>query len=191
VGVTVGVSVLVAVGVSVPGTVGVLVLVAVGVLVLVAVGVLVLVAVGVLVLVAVGVLVLVVVGVLVLVVVGVLVLVAVGVGCATAQPAGIVLESIVTAPFRAKARPDKLALVFMVMLVSARILPRNVVVVSSVAELPTCQNTLQAFAPLIMTTDELGAVMSVLPIWKTKTALGSPCASSVRIPVKNADDVKQ
>src|SRR6266540_1074681 len=49
---------------------------------------------------------------------GVLVLVAVGV--ATAQLAGMVLESIFTAPLRAKARPYTLAPVFRVMLVSAR-----------------------------------------------------------------------
>lgn len=54
------------------------------------------------------------------------------------------LESRVTAPFRARALPNKLALVLRVMLVRARILPRKVVVVPSVAELPICQKTLQA-----------------------------------------------
>ena len=60
------------------------------------------------------------------------------------------------------------------MLVSARMFPANVVVVPSVAELPTCQNTLQCEPPLITTTDEPLAVVSVLPIWKMKTALGLP-----------------
>ena len=54
-----------------------------------------------------------------------------------------VLESIVTAPFRARALPDTFAPVLRVMLVSARIFPTNVVVVPRVAELPTCQKTLQ------------------------------------------------
>ena len=58
--------------------------------------------------------------------------------------------------------------------------PLNAVPVPSVAELPTCHHTLQDLPPLIMVTDELDAVVSVLPIWKTQTALGSPCASSVR-----------
>ena len=54
------------------------------------------------------------------------------------------LVSRVTAPFSAKARPVMVAPVVRVMLVSAMMLPANAVVVPSVAELPTCQNTLQA-----------------------------------------------
>ena len=70
--------------------------------------------------------------------------VTVGVGVAVAHTvAETVFVSSVTAPFRARALPDTLAPVFMVMLVSARIFPTNVVVVPRVAELPTCQNTLQ------------------------------------------------
>ena len=69
-----------------------------------------------------------------------------------------------------------LAPVFNVMLVSARMSPTNDVVVPSVAELPTCQNTLVPWPPLITLTLALLAVMSVLPIWKMKTALGLPCA---------------
>ena len=57
--------------------------------------------------------------------------------------AEMVLLSIVTAPFRARALPDTFAPVVRVMLVSARILPMNLVLVPRVAELPTCQNTLQ------------------------------------------------
>lgn len=53
-----------------------------------------------------------------------------------------VLESIVTAPFRAKALPDMVALVLSAMLVSAKIFPMNAVLVPIVAELPTCQKTL-------------------------------------------------
>ncbi len=77
--------------------------------------------------------------------------------------------------------------VVMVMLSSARIFPANAVPVPSVAELPTCQNTLQSEPPLITFTVELLAVVSVLPIWKTNTALGSPAASSVTVPVSCAD----
>ena len=55
------------------------------------------------------------------------------------------------------------------------------VVVPSVAELPTCQNTLQACAPLTSLTRLADAVISVEPAWKTKTAFGSPWASSVSV----------
>jgi hypothetical protein len=54
--------------------------------------------------------------------------------------------------------------------------------VPSVAEDPTCQNTLQANAPLVRTTRLPDAVVSVFPIWKMKVAFGSPCASSVSLP---------
>ena len=83
-------------------------------------------------------------------------------------------ESIVTAALRARALPDTLAPVSRVMLAKARILPTNVVFVPMVAELPTRQNTLQSVPPLIITTDELLAVVSVLPILKMKTASAWP-----------------
>jgi hypothetical protein len=54
------------------------------------------------------------------------------------------LESNVSAPFRASARPVRLAPVTIVMLVSAIRLPWNCVVEPSVAELPTCQYTAHA-----------------------------------------------
>ncbi len=112
--------------------------------------------------------------------VGVVVVVAVAVGVTVAMPtaqpsASTLLVSSVTAPFRASARPPvTLALVFKVMLVSARMLPRKVVVVPTIAELPTCQKTLQGEPPLIKMTDELLAVVRVLPIWNMKTALALP-----------------
>lgn len=99
--------------------------------------------------------------------------------------------SIVTAPFCARALPDTLTSVVRVMLASARILPMNVVFVPSVAELPTCQNTLQGEPPLMITTDEALAVVRVLPIWNTHTALGSPPASRVSVPVNPTEDEKQ
>lgn len=60
---------------------------------------------------------------------------------AAAQPVGsMVLVSIVTASLRARALPQTiLAPVFRVILLRARMLPRNDVVVPSVAEVPTCQ----------------------------------------------------
>ena len=69
------------------------------------------------------------------------------------------------------------------MLVSARMVPWNMVSVPRVAELPICQKTLHGDAPLISATDELLAVVRVLPIWNTQTALGSPWALSVSAPV--------
>ena len=56
----------------------------------------------------------------------------------------IVLSSRVTAPVRASARPSMLAPVVTVIDCWARMLPTKVVFVPSVAELPTCQKTLQA-----------------------------------------------
>ena len=84
------------------------------------------------------------------------------------------MVSSVTAPFRANVRPFTRDPVVTVMLAMARMFPANDVPVPSVAELPTCQNTLPADAPLIRTTDETLAVVSVLPILKMKTALALP-----------------
>jgi hypothetical protein len=97
----------------------------------------------------------------------------------------------VTAPFCAKALPDIVAPVFNVMLVRARMFPMNEVVVPRTAELPICQNTLQLEPPLIMLTEELLAVVSVLPIWKIKTALALPWALRVTVPVNCAEEEKQ
>jgi hypothetical protein len=96
-----------------------------------------------------------------------------GAGLHAALETGL-LVSIVTAPFRARALPGMLALVFSVMLVRARMFPANAVSVPSVAELPTCQNTLQLDPALLMRTLEWLAVVSVLPILKTKIAEGLP-----------------
>ena len=69
------------------------------------------------------------------------------------------------------------------MLASARMFPLKVVVVPSVAELPTCQNAPQDWPPLMKTTLEPLAVVSVLPIWKTQTAPGLPRPLRVSVPV--------
>ena len=111
-----------------------------------------------------------------------------------AQSTGcMMLVSSVTAAFCASALPARLALVFMVMLVFAKIFPTNIEAVPTVAELPTCQKTLQPgpAPPLIKMTDEPEAVVSALPTLKIQTALGSPRAFKVRIPVNAADDPKQ
>jgi hypothetical protein len=68
--------------------------------------------------------------------------------------------------------------------VNAKIVPTKVVLVPSVAELPTCQNTLHGEAPLMRLTVLFDAVIKVEPAWKMKTALGSPCASRVTVPVR-------
>ena len=86
----------------------------------------------------------------------------------------IVSVSSVTAPLRASTRPSTVTPVVTVMLVRAMIVPRKVEPVPSVAELPICQNTLQAWAPLIRLTQLPEAVVSVEPAWKTKTAFGLP-----------------
>jgi hypothetical protein len=73
----------------------------------------------------------------------------------------------VTEPVSAKTRPVILAPVVTVSLMNARMLPSKAVLVPRVAELVTCQNTFPAVAPLARTTEELLAVVSVLPILKT------------------------
>lgn len=72
----------------------------------------------------------------------------------------IVLSSRVTAPFRARARPCRVAPVLRVIDVNASMVPEKLLVVPSVAELPTCQNTLHAWAPFSRTTVLPDAVIS-------------------------------
>ncbi len=86
----------------------------------------------------------------------------------------MVLPSSVTAPFRASALPCKSAPVVSVMEVSARMFPLNTEFVPRVAELPICQKTLQAEAPLVRTTWLPLPVISVDVTWKMNTALVLP-----------------
>jgi hypothetical protein len=102
----------------------------------------------------------------------------------------MVLVSRVTAPLRASMRPTAVAPVSRVMDVSARMVPRKLVAVPIVAELPICQNTLHARAPLVSRTRLLVAVVSVEPAWKTKTAPASPSASRVSVPVNPIDEAE-
>ena len=92
------------------------------------------------------------------------------------------LVSNVTAPFRASALPFSVAPLVNVMEARAITFPVIVVPVPSVAELPTCQKTFLAWAPPMRLTLP-AAVVSVDPIWKMKTAFGSPLPSRVRFPV--------
>jgi hypothetical protein len=95
----------------------------------------------------------------------------------------IVLVSRVTAPVLAKARPIIVAPVVTVIDVSAMMVPMKWVLVPKVADLVTCQKTLQGLAPRIRTTLESLAVTRSLPIWKIQTLFGSFSPSSVRVPV--------
>ena len=97
----------------------------------------------------------------------------------------------VTAPVRASALPFSVAPVSSETDACAIMVPAKIVVVPSVAELPTCQNTLHADPPLITATDEALAVVSVLPILKMNTAPGLPWASSRRSTVSTCLPPKQ
>jgi hypothetical protein len=98
-----------------------------------------------------------------------------------------VLESNVTAPIRASSRPSTVALWSAVIEARAMTVPARVESTPSVDELPTCQKTLQAWAPLTRSTLLSVAVMRVDPAWKMKTASGFNCASSVNGPVMAND----
>jgi hypothetical protein len=61
--------------------------------------------------------------------------------------------------------------------------------VPRVAELPTCQNTLQAWAPLVKMMLLADAVISVDATWNTNTDAGLPWPSRVSWPLSASDDV--
>ena len=75
----------------------------------------------------------------------------------------IVLSWRVTDPVCTNTRPWTVAPVSNPADADTMMLPTNVVVVLSVAELPTCQNTLHAWAPFIKLTVLPGAVTKVDP----------------------------
>jgi hypothetical protein len=74
-----------------------------------------------------------------------------------------VLVSNVTAPLRASARPMTVRPVSTVIEVNAMIVPVTLDPGFNVAELPTCQNTLRACAPLVITTLPPVSVVSAEP----------------------------
>jgi hypothetical protein len=95
----------------------------------------------------------------------------------------MVFVSIVTAPDRANVLPTMFTPVVTVIDAMARMFPLKDENVPRVAELPTCQKTLQASAPLMRFTMLADAVVSVLAILKMKTASALFSASSVSVPV--------
>jgi hypothetical protein len=123
-------------------------------------------------------------------VVGVVELVVVLVGAvevevgAVSQPGMVkVLLSRLTWPLRASARPATTVFVVTEIDVRAMIVPTKSEFVPSVAELPTCQKTWHAWAPLITLMSLAEAVIRVEAIWKMKTELGSPWPSRVTVPL--------
>ena len=92
------------------------------------------------------------------------------VGSTASRHTEITALSKVTAPLRARMRPLLVAPVLSVILESASKLPIKAVVVPNVAELPTCQNTLQLWPPLITCTAAPLAVVNALPTWKINIA---------------------
>jgi hypothetical protein len=116
--------------------------------------------------------------------------VGVGVGGGVAQLGTVIVSSSrVTAPFRASTRPVMVSPVCTAIEVRARMVPAKAELVLRVAELPTCQKTLQAWAPLVSRTLVPVSVPRVEPAWKMKTAFGSPSASSVSEPPTSSEDV--
>lgn len=112
--------------------------------------------------------------------------VAVGVSVASTLQTGpvMVLDCKITWPVCTKARPFKVAPVFIVMSVSAKILPTNEVFVSKVAEVPMRHHVLQGSPPVI---DEPGDVMRVDTVLKTQT----PDPTKLRFPVNEKVLVEQ
>ena len=116
--------------------------------------------------------------------VGVCVGVAVG---AMMQQFVMTFESSVTAPLRARSRPQIRAVVVSVIEVSARMFPWKAVAVPRVADEPICQNTPQPTPPFVKMTLDPEAVVSVVPILKIQTEAGLPRPLSVSWPVSCAE----
>ena len=115
--------------------------------------------------------------------------VALGVGVVVEQVGAVIVSSSrVTDPLRASARPAMVSPVSTEIDVRARMVPVKVEFVPRVAELPTCQNTLQAWAPLVRMTLLAESVTSVEGTWKMKTAFGSPPASRVSDPPTSSEE---
>jgi hypothetical protein len=105
------------------------------------------------------------------------------VGAAEQVARDTALSSRVTAPLRASTRPSTDAPVSSVADVRARIVPTKSLVVPIVAELPTCQKTLHAWAPFSSATVLPEAVVRVDPARKMKTELASPPPFNVKVPL--------
>ena len=90
------------------------------------------------------------------------------------------LASKATWPIRASARPSSVALVTIVIDCAAIMVPLKPELPPIVAELPTYQKTLAAWAPPLRMTWRPVVVTRVDTIWKIQTAFASP--ASVRSP---------
>ncbi len=98
------------------------------------------------------------------------------------QFATIVLPAKVIVPLLASARPSKVAPVLKLMDCMAITVPLKTDVVPNVAELPTCQKILEAWAEPARITFLPDVVVSEDAIWMMNTASASPCASNVKSP---------
>lgn len=101
-----------------------------------------------------------------------------------AHPTGtwITFDCSVTSPVLARSRPVTVAPVEAVIDWAARIVPWNAALVPRLAELPTCQNTLQALAPPVMMMFVAEPMVKLLEAWKTQTELAEVPAS-VKVPL--------
>ena len=90
----------------------------------------------------------------------------------------------VTSPFRASTRPFTVTPPAIVIDVRAMMVPANVEPDPRVAELVTCQKTLQGSPPLMKPTELAEAVMRSDGAWKIQTELESFPPSRVSVPVR-------
>jgi CBS domain-containing protein len=90
----------------------------------------------------------------------------------------------VTSPFRASTRPFTVTPPAIVIDVRAMMVPPNVEPEPRVAELVTCQKTLQGLPPLMKSTRLAEAVMRSDGAWKIQTELESFPPSRVSVPVR-------
>ena len=112
-------------------------------------------------------------------------------GEAKVTTSGVVmmLSARVTVPV-ARARPSIEPPAPTVMAPLAMMFPENDEDAPVPAAPFTCQNTLDAWAPLIRLTVLEAVVLSAASTWKMNTAFGLPCPSNVRVPVSaNAEAV--
>ncbi|HEY4451290.1 MAG TPA: hypothetical protein VGN13_06820 [Solirubrobacteraceae bacterium] len=100
----------------------------------------------------------------------------------------IVLVSRLTAALCASRRPWIVAAVFAVIVAAAITVPTKRVPVPNVADEPTCQKTLHAWAPLTSWTAVLEPVVNVDAIWKMNTALGLPSALRITLPEASSNE---
>ncbi|KAF4621643.1 hypothetical protein G7Y89_g14507 [Cudoniella acicularis] len=100
-----------------------------------------------------------------------------------------VFVSIVRVPPRANKPPLLLAPPSAVTETCARIVPANAMLIPKVADVPTCQKTLQGKPPPESITAEPTEVTKVEPIWKYQASVGDPVPASIKVPVSCADEL--